>query len=83
VYYQTLTNNGTVDDLENLVLIAPPPICTGDINGDGSTDVFDFSIFAGHFGQAVAPGTNGDLDNNGTVNVFDFSIFAGDFGCTP
>lgn len=64
-------------------LINPPPACAGDIDGDGDTDVFDFGIFASHFGLGVDPGTSGDLGGDGVVDVFDFGIFASDFGCVP
>ena len=63
-------------------LAVPPPPCIGDLNGDGSTNVLDFTLFTSHFGSAVPPGTSGDFDGNGTVNVLDFSIFLGDFGCS-
>lgn len=56
--------------------------CPGDIDGDGDTDVFDFSIFASGFGTpSGAFHADGDLDHNGSVDVFDFSVIAGDFGC--
>jgi hypothetical protein len=29
---------------------AAPPVCVGDIHGAGTTDVFDFAIFAPDFG---------------------------------
>lgn len=61
----------------------PPSSCIGDLDGDGDTDVFDFGIFAIHFGESVAPGTSGDYDGDGDVDVFDFGSFANDFGCTP
>jgi len=63
------------------VTYASPPACTGDVNGDGDTNVSDFNILASHFGQPVAPNTNGDLTGDGVVNVADFNILAGDFGC--
>ncbi len=64
-----------------VVTAVPPPACTGDINGDGSTNSSDFNILAGNFGTAVTPGTNGDLTGDGVVNSTDFNVLAGDFGC--
>ena len=63
--------------------ITPPPACSGDIDGDGSTGVFDFAILAANFGTTVPVGTQGDLDDDGDVDIFDFAVFAADFGCTP
>ena len=68
--------NQSIDFLQT-----PPPVCAGDVDGDGATDVFDFAILVSHFGDAVPVGTLGDLDPDGLVNVFDFAILAGDFGC--
>lgn len=61
----------------------PAPNCAGDINGDGSTNVADFTILAGNFGSAVSPNTSGDFNGDGLVNAGDFVILAGDFGCAP
>ncbi len=73
--------------LDTLILgAAPPPACPGDLDGDGSTDVFDFGIFAGAFGAADGDpdyDAAADLDGSGAIDVFDFGIFAGDFGCVP
>ncbi len=74
---------GTLGSACLTLTLAPPSECAGDLDGDGDTDVFDFGIFSGSFGSAVAPGTGGDLDGNGVVDVFDFGIFGADFGCTP
>lgn len=59
-----------------------PPACSGDLNGDGRTDVTDFGILASNFGTTgLPPNTGGDLNGDGAVNVLDFSIFASNFGC--
>lgn len=60
----------------------PPATCVGDIDGNGTTDVFDFGTLAVNFGTTgLPPYTGGDLDGDGAVTVFDFGIFAVDFGC--
>ena len=69
----TLLSDGTIRILA--------PSCSGDINGDGSTNAADFVILAGNFGASVAPNTSGDLNGDGLVNAADFVILAGDFGC--
>lgn len=61
-----------------------PPACVGDIDGDGTTNVFDFALFAGAFGTGVGDAgylPSADLDGSGSINVLDFGIFASDFGC--
>lgn len=57
------------------------PACSGDTNGDGSTDAADLSVVIGAFGTAVAPGTSGDLNGDGVVDAADLSILIGDFSC--
>ena len=66
----------------NVFTFTAPPSCLGDVNGDGFTNVSDFTILAGNFGSSVAPNTNGDLNGDGLVNAGDFVILAGDFGCS-
>ena len=81
----TQVNEGTGAALFDDVTVAftPAPACSGDVNGDGSTNAGDFVILAGNFGSSVAPFTNGDLNGDGIVNASDFVILAGDFGCSP
>jgi hypothetical protein len=58
------------------------PACPGDVNGDGQTNIADFNIMAGNFGDG--PGSlpsEGDLSGDGFVNISDFNIMAGNFGC--
>jgi len=75
---------GTPDDsnLDNFFMTgAPGPVCVGDVNHDGKTNVADFNILASHFATSVTPNTNGDLNGDGFVNVADFNILAGNFAC--
>jgi predicted outer membrane repeat protein len=66
-----------------------PPPCSGDINGDGSTNLADFTILATNFGATGLPFGSGqsrglgDLNDDGSVNLADFTILASDFGCAP
>ncbi len=61
-------------------VIAPPPACPADINGDHAVNTADLLILLGSFGQAVTPGTSGDIDSNGVVNTSDLLILLGAFG---
>jgi hypothetical protein len=75
---------GTLDSVTLRLGLVPAPGCVGDVNGDGATDVFDFSDLAAAFGTAPGdPAWNPDADLNGddAVDVFDFSELAADFGC--
>jgi len=44
---------------------------TGDINGDGTVNVYDLSILLSHWNANYAPA---DLNSDGTVSVFDLSV---------
>ena len=59
----------------------PPPLCPGDLNGSGTTDVLDFAVFSSQFGTSVTPGVPPDYDADGQVTVLDFSAWVADFGC--
>ncbi|MEO1130400.1 MAG: dockerin type I domain-containing protein [Planctomycetota bacterium] len=67
--------------------LAPPP-CPGDVDGDGSTDLTDFTALAANFGASGLPfgdgesRTLGDLNDDGNVDLSDFTILASDFGCS-
>jgi aminopeptidase N len=65
-----------------LAFTVAPTVCAGDVNGDGVTNVFDFTELSANFG--AGPGATlgqGDLTGDGYVDVFDFSLLAADFGC--
>jgi hypothetical protein len=58
-------------------------ICSipGDVDNNGTVNVFDFGIIAGNFGATgLPPFTGGDTDGDGDVDVFDFSNLAANFG---
>jgi hypothetical protein len=50
---------------------------TGDINNDGSVNIFDLSILLSKWGTTD---TASDLNKDGTVNVFDLSILLSHWG---
>jgi hypothetical protein len=60
-----------------VVVEPPPPLPTGDFNGDGLVDFADFFMFADAFGSENPAY---DLDQSGTVDFGDFFLFADAFG---
>lgn len=49
----------------------------GDINNDGSVDIFDLSILLSNYNTAAA---SCDLNSDSTVNIFDLSILLSHYG---
>jgi hypothetical protein len=72
-----------LDENETFIIrFTPPPTCTGDFDGSGTTDVLDFSEFLSGFGSSgLIPHTGADLDGDGDVDIFDFAEFVASFGC--
>ena len=66
------------EPLRTTVLVEPPPpLPTGDFNGDGLVDFADFFMFADQFGGSDPAY---DLDGSGQVDFGDFFLFADAFG---
>ena len=53
--------------------------CSTDFNHDGITDVNDFLIFAGAFGNTNVAATPTDINSDGITDVNDFLVFSGAF----
>jgi hypothetical protein len=49
----------------------------GDVNNDGTVNIFDLSILLSHYGGVYTPA---DFNNDGVVNIFDLSILLSNYG---
>lgn len=54
----------------------------GDVNGDGSVNIFDLSILLTNWNRTGMVRGQGDLDSNTVVNIFDLSVLLGRWGTT-
>lgn len=62
-----------------VVVHARAATLVGDLNNDGTVNVFDLSILLSKWGTTTA---SADLNNDGTVNVFDLSVLLSHWGQT-
>ena len=68
----------TATQILTVIEEAQPPL-VGDVNGDGTVDIFDLVIAAGQFGHA-GDNLKSDVNDDGSVNIFDLVLVAGNFG---
>lgn len=83
--FLAFNNNAPAEELDAAVAYLEDqlaPSCSGDANGDGSTDAADLSVLIGNFGASVPAGTGGDLNGDGSVDAADLSVLIGGFGCS-
>jgi hypothetical protein len=54
----------------------------GDVNSDGSVNIFDLSILLTNYGKTTAQSSNPacDMNSDGTINIFDLSILLSHYG---
>ena len=60
----------------------PTPVTkSGDLNGDGKVDIFDYNLLVADFGKTGAAGFSpADIDKNGKVDIFDYNQLIANFG---
>lgn len=75
IYYHCEVHYGGMAGTINLV----PPVCTGDLTGDGQVNVSDFIAMNSAFG-ATCGGCVADINSDGVVNVGDFLVLNSAYG---
>lgn len=63
---------------EDLLKVVSGATLTGDIDGDGDVDIFDYNILVSEFG--AIGGSPTDINNDGKVDIFDYNILVENFG---
>jgi hypothetical protein len=80
-YFKTSRPQGSAWDIGAHEFTSGTTTVSGDLNGDGKVDIFDYTIFIQDFGKT---GSNlvSDLNKDGKVDIFDYTIFSQNFGKT-
>jgi hypothetical protein len=80
-YFKTSRPQGSAWDIGAHEFTTGTVTISGDLNGDGKVDIFDYTIFISEFGKT---GSNlaSDLNKDGKVDIFDYTIFSQNFGKT-
>jgi len=90
-------NDGVFDGSDNCILIPNSNQidsngdgygnrCDADLNGSGTVNVTDYSIFGSHFQTSLGDANynpDADFDSNGVINVTDYSIFGSLYSKPP
>jgi hypothetical protein len=67
-------------DLFEIDIVEP---CEGDLDGDNTRDLNDFTLFAAAYGSVLGDANynpDADMDGDGTVDLSDFGLFAAVYG---
>lgn len=80
-------NSGTPEPYQAVLMIVPdiappPPVCTGDADGDNTVSFADITSVLANFGAVYTPGVGGPGDANfdGDVNFADITAVLANFG---
>ncbi len=77
--YFWVMNLGTLPDL-GINPTPTPTAISGDIDKNGTVNIFDFNLVLTDFGKSDATSLRSDLNGNGTVDIFDFNLVITNFG---
>ncbi|MHB1034619.1 MAG: polysaccharide deacetylase family protein [Pirellulales bacterium] len=58
----------------------PPPPLAGDVDLNGSVDIFDVAVLQQSFGQSGKTWADGDFNNDGIVDIFDVVLLQRNYG---
>lgn len=76
--------SGDATRAADLLMVVGQPYTplSGDYNGDGLVDSFDYSIWRSTFGQSVNPGAAADGNADGTVDLADYTVWRDNLGAS-
>jgi len=78
IMIQASNQDGVATPIQTTVSVGGSQL-KGDVNSDGTVNIFDLVMVAGSFGQ-TGVGLKGDVNPDGSVNIFDLVLVAGNFG---
>ncbi|MCA9312368.1 MAG: hypothetical protein KDA21_14235 [Phycisphaerales bacterium] len=70
------------DGTSAVVVATIPPVCQGDVNGDGFVNFEDLNLVLAHWNQFGPVGTQGDADLDGDTDFDDLNIVLTNWGST-
>ena len=71
------------DAIASVIPPPAPPFLPGDVNSDGTVNIFDINVVSANWSNMGAPGIVGDANNDGTVNVFDINLVSANWTRAP
>ena len=66
---------------DDMCPLPPPPVTTGDYNGDGTVNAADYTVWQDTLGDVLTlAGTGADGDESGTIDAGDYTFWKDRFG---
>jgi len=69
-----------VSNLATLTVNKVATASSGDLNGDGAVNAFDFRVICQTFGSSATTTPKADANQDGAINVFDFLTVSQNYG---